>query len=241
MINEELKQLAVKFEKQYRIRFKNKELLVTALTHSSFAHEKGTISNERLEFLGDSVLGLVVSERLYNDSAASEGKLSQMRSRIVSEEPLAELSKSKGYWKYLLVGAGEKKSEPSRSMVADQVEAIIGAIYLDRGIKEAKKFVLASFGELIANAETIKETTDPKSLLQERFVKEGVKYTTKETGASHEPTFISKVYVGGKFAGEGKGQNKRTAEKMAAEQALKSFGRPNNNKTIQNTKKVKNK
>ena len=230
------KKLVADFEKLAKIRFKNKQLLICALTHSSFAHEHNTQNYERLEFLGDSVLGLIVSERLFADvKEAKEGKLSQMRSRIVSEQPLAELSNQKGYYKFLLLGAGE--SMPPKSVIADGVEAIIGAIYLDAGFKAAKKFVLKNFEELIAFAENVKDPIDSKSLLQEKFVKEGVKYTTIESGASHEPTFVSKVFVGGKFAGKGEGPNKRSAEKEAASMALENFKIQSKPKT----KKVKNK
>ena len=241
MTSKEEKELIGSFERQFKVRFKNKKLLITALSHSSYAHENNLASNERLEFLGDSVLGLIVSERLYNDSASGEGKLSQMRSRIVSEEPLAELSKVKGFYRFLLLGVGEKKSEPSKSMIADGVEAIIGAIYLDQGIKQAKKFVLSNFGQIITSTENIKETTDAKSLLQEKYYKSGVRYTTNEIGMMHDPVFVSKVYVGGKFAGEGRGQNKRTAEKAAAAAALEKFENKGKLTNNQKTKKVKNK
>lgn len=230
MTSNEQKNLVLAFEKQNKIKFKNKELLLTALTHSSYAHEHNTSSYERLEFLGDSVLGLVVSERLYNDvGMAKEGKLSQMRSRIVSEEPLAELSEQKGYYKFLRLGAGE--STPPKSVVADGVEAIIGAIYLDGGFKAAKKFVLGNFNKLIEFAENVKDSIDSKSLLQERFVKVGVKYVTTEKGACHEPTFVSKVFVGGKLAGSGEGKTKRAAEKEAASVALESYKIGNELKT----------
>ena len=230
------KKLISDFEKQTKTRFKNKQLIFNAITHSSYANEHNQTSYERLEFLGDSVLGLIVSERLFADvKEAKEGKLSQMRSRIVSEQPLAELSKQKGYYKFLRLGAGE--STPPKSVIADGVEAIIGAIYLDGGLKSAKKFVLSNFEQLIAFAENVKDPIDSKSLLQEKFVKEGVRYATIESGASHEPTFVSKVFIGGKFAGKGEGPNKRSAEKEAASMALKNFKIQSKPKT----KKVKNK
>ena len=222
------KRLADEFEAISGVEFADKNLILTALCHSSFAHENKLESNERLEFLGDSVLGLVVSEKLFFDAKrAPEGKLSQMRSRIVSEEPLAEIAKQKGFDKLLLLGVGESKNEPTRSMIADEMEAIIGAIYLDKGLEMAKEFVVSNFLGLIDSAESAKQTNDAKSLLQEKYYADGVRYKT--TGS--EQNFCSVVYVGGKVAGNGKGPNKRSAEKAAATQALERLERKNAKQT----------
>ena len=241
------KKYIAQVEKTLGVHFRNKIYLLTCFSHSSYAHENKTESNERLEFLGDSVLGLVISERLYGDQKlAHEGRLSQMRSRIVSEEPLAKVCKELGWDKFLRLGAGESKSEPSRSMIADLVEAVIGAVYLDQGFKTAKKFVLRHFEKLVSETELEKRVADSKSYLQEKYFKIGVKYKTEISGLAHEPWFESKVFVGGKFVASGNGQNKRTAEKNAAAAAIeilenkeKQSKKPNKNKKRKYARKVK--
>lgn len=220
-LSKEQKQLVSKLESAVGLHFKNKQLLLTAFTHSSFAHENKIESNERLEFLGDSVMGLIISERLYSDSAvAKEGKLSQMRSNLVSEEPLAELSKNFGFDKLLRLGVGESRTEPSRAMIADLVEAIIGAVYLDQGFRVAKKFVLNLFSNKIGNIETAKQITDSKTYLQENYYKSGIEYKSVQTGEPHEPIFTTQVFVGGKLLGIGVATSKRAAEKLAAKKAI---------------------
>lgn len=228
MKRNEMRRLAAEFERLSGLAFVDEQLLFNALCHSSYAHEHNVKSNERLEFLGDSVLGIVISERLFADEKqAPEGKLSQMRARVVSEEPLAAVAKEKGFDELLLLGVGEMRAKPSKSMIADEMEAIIGAIYLDQGLEKAREFVLDNFSSLILAAETAPQTNDCKSLLQEKYYQDGVRYVTTEKGAEHEPTFLSVVYVGNKVAGRGKGRNKRAAEKAAAEAALLKLEKKN--------------
>ena len=220
-LDAETKKWVSALEKVLGVHFKNKDLLFTAFTHSSYAHENKKESNERLEFLGDSVLGIIISERLYSDSKlAAEGKLSQMRSRIVSEEPLAGLCRGLGLEKFLFLGVGEQKSVPSNAMMCDLVEAVIGAVYLDQGFKTTKKFVLRHFETLVEQTENAKRVSDSKSYLQEHYYKEGVKYKTTSEGEAHQPVFHSEVFVGGKLCGKGSGTNKRMAEKQAANEAI---------------------
>lgn len=232
------KECVSQLEKAIGIRFKNKEHILTAFTHSSYANEHKCQSNERLEFLGDSVLGLIISERLYGDEKLSaEGRLSQMRSRIVSEEPLAQLCQSVGLEKLLMVGVGESKTTPSRAMMADLVEAVIGAVYQDQGFKVAKKFVLKYFEPMVIKTENEKQVSDTKSALQEKCFKQGVKYKTVSSGEAHQLLFKSEVYVGGKLAGTGEGSSKRSAEKAAAGAAIVNLEKKMPKNRVKNAQK----
>ena len=220
-LNNRYDDLVLQVESLLKVTFKNKKFLINAFTHSSFAHENKMESNERLEFLGDSVLGLVISERLYADQKlAQEGRLSQMRSRIVNEDALAQLCYSKGLDKYLLLGVGESKNKPSKSMVADLFEAIIGAVYLDQGFKVVKKFVLNFFENLLVEVENVKLVNDSKSQLQEEYYKQGIVYKTENISKKSIPWFISRVYVADCLCGIGEGRSKRVAEKLAASNAI---------------------
>lgn len=203
--------------------FKKKELLKKAFTHSSYSNENKCECNERLEFLGDSVLGMIISTRLFLDSNAREGELSRLRSRIVSENPLSTLAESYNLDGFLLKGEGEKKTETTVSMKADLMEAIIGAIYLDGGIKPAKKFVLKFFENIIITMETTIEEKDFKSRLQENLSHAKITYKTEKSGPAHAPFFTALVYVNKVVCGKGEGKTKREAEQMAASFALKSI------------------
>ncbi len=218
------KELISNIEKTLNIRFKNKNILLTAFTHSSFANENKIRSNERLEFLGDAVLELIISEKLFADELMEqEGKLSQMRSIIVSTEPLAKLCEKYGFYKYLRVGLSEQKTNPTKSMMADLVESIIGAVYLDHGFKFTKKFVLRLFNENIIKAENQKVIIDSKTYLQENYYKLGVRYKTNNIGSEKQPKFEARVFVGGEVLGSGIASSKRQAEKTAAEVAIKKL------------------
>lgn len=210
-------------EKLVGYKFKNVSLLQTAFTHSSFANENKIESNERLEFLGDTVLNFVISDILYRDVNKAEGKLSKMRSRIVSEEPLFLIGQKLGFANFLRKGIGERKNPESKAMIADLVEAIIGAIYLDGGIEPAKRFVLTHFNDLVKEIEVSKIIADSKSYLQEKFVKEKIRYKTTKSGEEHQPVFVSKVFVNKVVCGTGTAGTRRGAEQLAASEAIKNI------------------
>lgn len=204
--------------------YKKPELLKKAFTHSSFSNENRVECNERLEFLGDSVLGLVISTKLFRDSSfAREGELSRLRARIVSERPLATIVESLDLDKYLIKGEGEKKSPNTASMKADLLEAIIASIYIDGGIVEAQKFILRVFEDVIHQMETTTEEKDPKTRLQEQLSRAKIKYVAEKSGPAHAPHFNVLVYVNKVVCGKGEGTTKRQAEQMAAADALKNI------------------
>ncbi len=213
--------------------FNNRKLLETAVTHSSFAHESGlgaAADNERLEFLGDAVLGMVVSNILYENMGKSpEGDLTRLRAAIVCERSLAKISKDYGLNEYLLLGKGEEQSggRERASIIADGVEAIIGASYLDSGFAAATKIVEKLFKDAIADAEAGKFPQDSKTKLQEQLQKNGpiqIEYRLiKEEGPDHAKLFTMAVYANGKELGTGQGKSKREAQMAAAEAALRGL------------------
>lgn len=217
-----MKKKTQEIEKQIGYKFKNKQLLQTALTHSSFANENKVPSNERLEFLGDTILNFLISEILFHEVNKAEGKLSKMRARIVSEDPLFEIGQKLQISNFLKKGIGERKNPESKAMVADLVEAIIGAIYLDGGMAAAKKFVLTQFGELVKQIEMAKIIADSKSYLQEKFSKEKIRYRTVKQGEEHQPIFTSKVFVNSVLCGTGVAGTRKGAEQLAASEAIKN-------------------
>ncbi len=208
-------------EKILGYKFKSKNLLKTAFTHSSFSNENKTPSNERLEFLGDAVIEFIITERLYLEFKAREGDLSKLRSNIVSEKPLAEAIDRLGLEKFLLKGVGESKNTTKSTAVAcDLFEAICGAIYLDGGIKEASKFFNFAVGELVENLKKHGFDDDPKTKLQEIFKHEKVSYNTVKTGEDHSPIYKTVVFVNGKKLGSGIGPTKKSAEENSASVAI---------------------
>lgn len=206
-------------------RFKDVKLLQSALTHSSYAHENNVTSNERMEFLGDSILNFIVAEKLYQDGS-SEGDMTVLRSKIVSRTPLALAVERLGLMDFLLLGAGAEKEERlSEKFKSNVFEAIIGAIYLDsRDLNNCRQFIYANLNFNPCSH------SDFKSKLQEyvqgRKLGEIV-YKEKEVEKSAVPTFFSQVFIGGVKAGEGWGGKKKEAQKNAAEAALKFLTRSN--------------
>ena len=212
--------------------FNDVELLVTAFTHRSYLneHRKSVRAhNERLEFLGDAVLELAVTEYLYHNFKEPEGILTNWRSALVRTESLSEAGQRLGFEPYLRLSRGEKGgSERARAQIlANSVEAVIGALYLDQGYGAAKKFVndnLLSKLEGILKADTWR---DPKSLLQEVVQStEGVTPNYKvltEEGPDHDKTFKIGVFVADTLKGEGTGQSKQDAQQAAATEALKNY------------------
>lgn len=200
--------------------FKDKSLLDNAFTHSSFANIKSVKSNERLEFLGDTLLSTVISEKIYADKDYNEGELSRLRSRIVSMEPLAKLCEKLGLENYLqYVGA------LTDNMKADLIEALIAAIYIDGGMMKIRKFIFANFGETVKAMESLDYLADSKSRLQELLNGSEIKYTCSKSGSDHNPSFLATVIVNGVVCGRGVGSTKKAAEKQAAAECIKKLNK----------------
>ena len=225
-----------KLESKIGYTFKNKELLVRALTHSSYSNEAKARGehiecNERLEFLGDSVLSLIVTSYLFGRYADSlEGELSKIRSFTVSEKPLSRYAKEIDLGSYLFLGHGEDnasgRSRPSIN--SDAFEALIAAIFLDAGLEEATKFVLPFAISNIDQIEKENLTIDYKSMLQQIVQQEQgeiLEYIlTDEHGPAHDRMFFVEARLNNNVIGKGEGKSKRSAEQCAAKEALKLFG-----------------
>ena len=208
---------------------KNKKLLEQATTHRSFLNEskEKVGSNERLEFLGDSVLSLIVSTHLFeNYPQFDEGKLTNLRSLLVNTKMLADLARELDLGAKLRLSKGEEESggRSNQSILADTFEAILGAIYLDRWILEVEKFIS---GTVLPRADEFIEKNmlkDPKSLLQEQIQsrKQGspIYKVLEELGPAHAREFTIGVYVDDKLLGQGSGKSKQEAEEQAAQAAL---------------------
>lgn len=216
-------------EKRLNYSFQRKQILKEALTHPSFANEqKGSVNhNQRLEFLGDAVLELIVSEYLYQTFDHPEGVLTKIRAAVVSEPTLAECAARLGLAQVLLLGKGEDLSGGRQrpSILADAFEAVVGALYLDGGLAAARAFVIKELKESIHQAEKAGGGDwDYKTMLQELWQRDGsanIEYRlVKETGPAHAKTFFSEVWIGGKPMGAGRGRTKKEAEQNAAREAL---------------------
>ena len=201
-------------------------LLLLALTHRSFAYENGGIpTNERLEFLGDSILGQAVTVKLFLDHPdLDEGELAKRRASLVSAVALAEVGRSIGVGRYIRLGRGETMTGGSDkpSILADTVEAIIGAVYLDAGGDAATEFVLRLVAPLLADPERFGAAMDPKTSLQEIAARRSAPpplYTVTESGPDHNKHFVATVSVGDLVQATGEGSSKKQAEMAAALEA----------------------
>jgi ribonuclease-3 len=212
--------------------FRNKSLLKTAMTHSSYANESkrsAVRSYERLEFLGDSVLGFVTTEFLYRIRKNAEGDLTKMRAALVCEANLAQVAETLGISNFLLLGKGEEQSGGRRrpSLQADAVEATIGAIYIDGGIEEARRFIERFILSRLEDGEIA--SRDYKTELQEliqRNPESVLSYRlVGESGPDHDKVFDVEAVVDGKAVGRGRGHSKKEAEQSAACDALKRRGK----------------
>ena len=208
-------------------RFSDPGLLVTAVTHRSWCSEHhGDASNERLEFLGDAVLSVVVAERLYeNDADLPEGQMAKMRARVVSEPVLAQAARSIGLGEALRLGRGEDISggRDKPSLLSDSYEGVIGAIYRDGGLTAARSFVLDTLGNAIAEAESRPGGHDHKTRLQELAARKTLSmphYRVEHEGPDHERVYHATVDLGGSIRGRGSGRSKKEAEQAAAAQAV---------------------
>lgn len=202
------------------------ELLVLALTHRSFAHEAGGLpTNERLEFLGDSVLGIVVTDRLYHDHPElPESDLARMRAASVSQLALARVAREIGLGDYVLLGKGETATggRDKDSILSDTLEALFGAIYIAHGIETARDVVLRLMGPTLVTAASSGVALDWKTSLQEACAERGLDapvYTNVGAGPDHSRTFTATVSIGGVALGTGTGRAKKYAELKAAEEA----------------------
>ncbi|WP_035290677.1 ribonuclease III [Clostridium sp. KNHs214] len=211
--------------------FQNKNLLDVALTHSSYAnHKKNAKYNERLEFLGDAVLELVISDFLFKKyKEKSEGELTKTRAMIVCENSLHSIAKKWDIGKYINMSKGEEMTggRTRVSILADCIEAIIAAVYLEEGFEEVKKFVLINFKENIHKALNNQIIMDHKTKLQEIMQQQGevnIEYNLlRYEGPPHRRKFYIEVYINGKSFGKGEGYSKKEAEQNAAKEALNNL------------------
>jgi ribonuclease-3 len=228
----ERKKLLKQFEKSSGVRFKNEALLDLAFSHRSYSNENADHrdNNERLEFLGDSVLGLVVASYLYHVLAdRAEGDLAKIKSFVVSEEILSGLAKNLGIDQLLLIGKGEENSggRTKKALLADSLEAVFGAYYLDAGFAEVQKFILQLLVPEINSVLENRHKKDYKTLLQELVQKTHRSYPryvlVDKTGPDHDKTFFMEVQVNGQPLGSGSGKNKKEAEQEAAGIAFRAL------------------
>lgn len=210
--------------------FKNKNLLTNALTHTSYAYEHKVESNEKLEFLGDSILEFVSSEYMYSIyKNLKEGEMTKVRATVVCEKSLYKVACKHNFSDFLILGKSEVISGGNKrpAILADSVEAVIAAIYIDGGLEPAKKFIIDNLKEEIENATKNVGKKDYKTVLQEELQKNGdvhIEYKIlKETGPDHDKTFETQVSLNGKVLAQGKGKSKKEAEMQAAKIALENI------------------
>ena len=212
--------------------FKNKDLLKNALTHTSYAYEHRIKSNEKLEFLGDSILEFISSKYLYNNyPKLKEGEMTKVRASVVCEESLYKIASKHNFSDFLYVGKSEKIHQGNRkvAIMADSVEALIAAIYFDSGLEEAEKFIVDNLKDEIEVASKNVGMKDHKTVLQEKLQVHGnvdIKYEIiNETGPDHDKTFYTEVRCNGKLLAKGEGKSKKGAEMSAAKQAIEELKR----------------
>ncbi|NTW71997.1 MAG: ribonuclease III [Eubacteriaceae bacterium] len=221
-----------KFEKLINYRFTDKEIIKNALTHSSFINEKFNFrNNERIEFLGDAVLELVISNYLYNTyTELTEGELTKLRAKIVCTESLSSAAQKNEMGMFIFMGKGEENTggRNRKSILANTFEAVAGAIYLDGGFVEANRFILSMLKSNIEDAVSGKMVFDYKTKLQEVIQKRAennIRYmVTNETGPEHNKLFYVDLILNGKIIGTGTGYNKKEAEQNAAYDGLLELG-----------------
>ena len=209
--------------------FKNKKLLEEALTHTSYAYENKTKSNERLEYLGDSILEFVMSEYLFlNYDNLSEGEMTKVRANVVCEDSLYEVAKRHNFSDFLFLGKSEINSQNSKkALMADSVEAVIAAIFLDSNLSQAKRFIIENLKDAVEVASKNVGMKDYKTVLQEKLQVNGevkIQYEViAEDGPDHDKTFVVEVTCDGKALAIGRGKNKKHAEMEAAKSALENL------------------
>ncbi len=209
------------------------DLLTLALTHRSYAYENGGLpTNERLEFLGDSVLGIVITEKLYRDYPdRPEGELAKIRASVVNGQALARLARTLGpggLGRYLYLGRGEEMTggRDKDSILADGMEALLGAVYLEHGFAPTEKVIVGLFGDAVAEAGRLGAGLDWKTSLQELSASRSLgppAYLISSTGPDHDKEFTATAVVGGEELGTGIGRSKKEAEQVAAQEAWRAL------------------
>ncbi|MDP8970771.1 MAG: ribonuclease III [Actinomycetota bacterium] len=214
------------------VAFQDRSLLGLALTHRSHAFEAGGLpTNERLEFLGDAVLGLVITDAIYRRfPEAAEGRLAKIRAAAVSTYSLANVARGLGLGDQVLLGRGEEQSggRDKDSILADTLEAVLGAVYIDQGVQEAGALIGRLFGDLLDEITTRRESLDYKTSLQELTAAQLATlpaYALSEEGPDHEKRFTAVASVDGQALGRGVGRTKKEAEQAAAQQAFAALRR----------------
>ena len=219
-------------ENEIEYNFRNKELLKKALTHTSYAYENNVESNEKLEYLGDSILEFISSKYLYNNyKKLNEGEMTKVRASVVCEESLYKVAIKHNFSDFLYLGKSEKMNNGkySKAILADSVEAVIAAMYLDSNLENVEKFIISNLKDAIEVASKNVGNKDYKTVLQEKLQVNGnvnIKYSIiREEGPDHDKVFESIVQVNGKQIGRGIGKSKKLSEMMAAKNALEKFER----------------
>lgn len=217
-------------EKSIGYTFKNKELLKKALTHTSYAYENNLESNEKLEFLGDSILEFISSKYLYKEyPKLKEGEMTKVRATVVCEKSLYKIAKLHNFSDFLYLGRSEQKSGGNQrpAILADSVEAVIAAIYIDGGIEKAEKFIIDNLKDEIKEATKHVGDKDYKTVLQEKLQANGdvkIEYEIlEEKGPDHDKIFEAQVKCNGKVLAKGEGKSKKEAHMQAAKKALENL------------------
>ena len=216
-----------KLEQELGYNFGNKDLLWQALTHTSYAYENKVPSNEKLEFLGDAILEVTISKYLYeNYKSLTEGEMTKVRAAVVCERSLYEVAKRHNFSDFLNLGKSEiaNHGKERPAILADSVEAVIAAIYLDSNMENAEKFIIENLKESVQIASKNVGMKDYKTVLQEKLQTNGsvhIEYITiGEQGPDHDKTFTVELKVNGKVKTYGTGRSKKEAEMQAARKAL---------------------
>lgn len=229
-INNNRKNELATLQNEINLNFSDLERLNQAFIHPSFTNEQNldySLNNQRLEFLGDAVLELVVSDYLFkNYPKLTEGQMTKLRALIVCEPSLYKAAKEMNLGRFLILGKGEENTGGSEkpSILADTFESLVGAIFIDKGLEAARNFILKSLEENIIKAVSGEIDTDYKTALQEILQKQSTEKilykTVKEEGPDHDKVFYVELIWNGKVLGKGTGHSKKEAEQRAAKQAM---------------------